>query len=213
MDIRTHIRVWVALFAICLFISPLLRKGESMTQFVQQEIRVTEETFGPVFSNWILTSVDALFKNSPAAGVVAVARYGVTSKEREDRLSQKLGKGAHWMIKSANSYFTGVMLAAYVACIRLLINICWFGMLAPVLIAALMDGFAERAIKQYKFGTFRPAAFSLMAMIIVPFIFAPLLYLTIPVSISPAIIPVWVFLGCLPLSMLIANTQPIFGRH
>lgn len=213
MDIRTHIRIWVGLFAICLFVSPLLRKGESMHQFVEVEIKATQETFGPTFSGWILDSVDALFANSPAAAVVAVARYGTTGKDREERIARNLGKGAHWMVKTANSYFTGITLAAYVACMRLLINVVWFGMLAPVLIAAVIDGFAQRAIKQYVFGTIRPAAFSLMAMIIVPFVFAPLLYLTIPVSVSPTIIPIWVFLGCMPLALLIANTQPVFGQH
>ena len=213
MDIRTHIRIWVGLFAFCLFLSPFIRKGDSMQQFALQEIQATEATFGTTFSSWILASVDTLFKNSPASAVSKVARTGTTSKAREERLSKTLGKGAQGMIVLANSYFTGIMLAAYIACVRLLIVVVWFGMLAPVLIAAVLDGFSQRAVKQYQFGTIRPAAFSILAMIIVPFCFAPLLYLTVPVSVPPTIIPAWVFLGCIPLSILIANTQPVFGRH
>lgn len=213
MDVRTHIRLWIGLFALCLFLSPFLRKGESMERFVQQEVRATEDTFGPTFGSWILASVEPLFKNSPAAAVSAAAKTGTTSQEREKRLTKNLGKGAQWMMQTANMYFTGIILASYIACIRLLILVVWFGMLAPVLVAALVDGFAQRAIKQYQFGSFRPAAFSILAIIIVPFCFAPLLYLTIPFSVPPTIIPVWVFLGCLPLSVLIANTQPVFGKH
>lgn len=213
MDVRSHIRLWVGLFALCLFLSPFLRKGESMEKFVLQEIRATEDTFGPTFGRWILNSVDPLFRNSPAAGVTAAAKIGTTTDEREKRLTKNLGKGAQWMIQTANIYFKGIIQATYIACIRLLILVVWFGMLAPVLVASVIDGFAQRAIKQYEFGSFRPAAFSILAIVIVPFCFAPLLYLSIPVSIPPTIIPVWIFVGCLPLSVLIANTQPVFGKH
>lgn len=213
METRTHIRLWIGLFVLCLLLSPLIRKGESMERFVADEVRMTEATFGNTFGRWILGSVDTLFANSPAVVVNKVANAGVTSQDRKERLEKKLGKGVKGMADMANSYFTGIIQAAYIACIRLLIVIVWFGMLAPVLVASLIDGFAQRAIKQFQFGSIRPAAFSILAMVIVPFCFAPLLYLTIPVSIQPTIIPMWVFFGCLPLSMLIANTQPVFSKH
>ena len=213
MEIRTHIRLWIGLFVVCLLISPLMRKGPAMVDFAKNEIQATQNAFGPIFGAWILGSVDALYKNSPAAVVSKTAKGAVTEKEQEQRLSKNLGKGIQGLIGMANSYFTGVVLAAYIACLRLLILACWFGMLAPVLIAALLDGFSQRAIKQYEFGSIRPAAFSILAMIVIPFCFAPLLYLTIPLPVSPSIVPAWIFLGCIPLSMLIANTQPIFGKH
>jgi hypothetical protein len=213
MEIRTHIRLWVGMFVVCLLISPLLRKGQSMVEFARHEVTATQDAFGPVFGMWILGSVNNLYKNSPAAVVVKTANIATTSKEQEDRLGKKLGVGVKGMIVMANSYFTGLVIAAYVACLRLLVVACWFGMLAPVLVAAILDGFAQRAIKQHEFGSIRPAAFSILAMIVIPFCFAPLLYLTIPVSVSPSIVPTWVFLGCVPLSMLIANTQPVFGKH
>lgn len=213
MDVRTHIRFWVGMFAFCLLLSPFLRKGESMQQFAVQEIQATEVAFGPAFSGWIIGNVDKLFENSPAAAVKMVAKTGTTTKDREERLTKNLGKGVKGMIMLANSYFTGIIFACYIACIRFMIILVWFGMLAPVLVAAVVDGFSQRAIKQYHFGTIRPAAFSILAMVIVPFCFAPLLYLSIPLPVPPTIIPVWVFLGCMPLSVLIGNTQPIFGRH
>lgn len=213
MDIKTHIRFWIFLFAVSLFLSPFIRRGDSMESFARNEIRMTEAAFGATFGGWIRGSVDTLFANSPAAAVSKTASLGVTSDKKKEQLQRHLGKGIRGMADMANGYFTGVMLAAYVACMRLLVVVVWFGMLAPVLVAAVMDGFAQRAIGQYRFGAIRPAAHSILAMIVVPFALAPLLYLTIPIPISPTIIPVWVFIGCLPLSLLIANTQPVFGRH
>lgn len=213
MDMRTHIRIWVGLFALCLFLSPLFRSAESMEAFARAEIEATEATFGPSVGGWVKDSVGALFKSSPAAAVTTVAAVGTTSKERQDKIGKNLGKGAKGLTVMANSYFTGVILAVFIACVRLLVLAVWFGMLAPVLVAAVIDGFSQRAVKAYRFGSIRPAAFSILGMIVVPFVFAPLLYLTLPFSVPPTIVPLWVFLGCIPLSALIANTQPVFGRH
>ena len=38
MSVATHIRIWVALAALSLFLSPFLRSGESMMKFVQEEV-------------------------------------------------------------------------------------------------------------------------------------------------------------------------------
>lgn len=221
MSVATHIRIWVALAALSLFLSPFLRSGESMMKFVQEEVAQTSQVLGPRFGGWVIANVDRLFDSPAVAAMVAVAKRGTTSQERQKEIRHgdrdkglvPLGEGAAAMASAANSFYTGFILACYILCIRLLIVLVWFGLLSPVLAAAITDGFTQRAIRYHEFAMQRPAAFSLMALIVVPVAFGPLLYLTIPMSISPAIVPALVCLACMPLALLIAHAQPVFGRH
>jgi hypothetical protein len=42
---------------------------------------------------------------------------------------------------------------------------------------------------------------------------APLIYLVIPLPISPLVSPLWALVMALPLSAMVSNMQPIFGRN
>lgn len=213
MDTKFHIRIWLALFLFSLFLNPFLRRGESMEKFVVAEIRTTQAAFGPAIGAWIVRQADVLFRDTPVHYAAQVARAGSVSDDERRRHEKVLGSGAKVMIGVANSIFTGFLQSIYVVCLRFMMVFVWFGMLSPVLIAAVVDGYGQRAIKRYTFGAMRPAAFSLLSMIVVPFVMAPLFYLSAPWSIDPSIVPIWVFIGCIPLSLLIANTQPIFGKY
>lgn len=213
MDTKFHIRIWLALFLFSLFLNPFLRRGESMERFVTEEIRTTQAAFGDSIGGWIVGQADLLFRESPIHYAAQVARAGSVTGDERKRHEKAMGGGASVLIGVANSIFTGFVQSLYVVCLRFMIVLVWFGMLAPVLVAAVVDGFGQRAIKRYTFSAMRPAAFSLLSMIVVPFVMAPLFYLSAPLTIDPSIVPIWVFVGSIPLSLLIANTQPIFGKH
>lgn len=213
MDTKSHIRIWLALFLISLFINPFVRRGDSMEKFVVSEIEATQDAFGPRVGGWIVSQADLLFRDSPVKYAANLARAGTVTGDEKRRHEKQMGDGAKVLIGVANGIFTGFLQSMYVVCLRFIIMLIWFGVLAPVLIAAVVDGFGQRAVKRYTFGSMRPAAFSLLSMIIVPFLFAPLFYLSAPWGVDPSIVPIWVLIGCVPLALLIANTQPVFGKH
>ena len=115
--------------------------------------------------------------------------------------------------KSYNVYVQGLILNLFVAALRFFIFGVWFLLLIPVFIAAVIDGFVIRAIKRSEFGAIRPAAYSVMSMVVIPMAMAPLMYLVIPMPIPPLSSPLWALLMVLPLSAMVANMQPIFGRN
>lgn len=114
---------------------------------------------------------------------------------------------------SFNKYIEGMVQLSYIAVIRLMILVVWSAVLAPVFIAAVIDGFAQRAIKRAEFGAIRPAAYTLTSLIVIPLSMGPVLYLVIPFSISPLITPMWALVTALPLALMVSNMQPIFGRN
>lgn len=185
-----------------------------MADFVLLEIAMTSETFGPRIGAWILGSADKVLTYSPANGVSKIAKAGSTSETKAKEIEKGvMNLSGKIMVTAANQYFHGLQLSAYVMCLRILILVVWFGMLSPILVATILDGLSQRAIKRMNFDPGRPAAFSILSHLVLPIVMAPLLYLTIPITVRPTLIPLWMFVGIMPISMLISNTQPVFAKN
>ena len=103
-------------------------------------------------------------------------------------------------------------MSAYVVAIRLGVVVSWAVVLIPLLLAGANDGFAQRRIKRAEFGAIRPATFTLAGFVVIPLLALPLIYLVAPFFISPLAAPFWGLLVVIPLSVLISNMQPLFGR-
>ena len=100
----------------------------------------------------------------------------------------------------------------FIMSIRFMIILSWFGLLAPMILAACIDGVSQRKIKFFNFRSIRPATYTLLSFFVIPFALGPLIYLVVPFAISPAYIPVITSVMLLPLSLLLANSQPLFGE-
>ncbi|WP_043003185.1 DUF4400 domain-containing protein [Comamonas testosteroni] len=186
-----------------------------MIEFVENEISITRNALGDTWAKAVIKQANVLFNESPVQIAVKVAEKGVYSKEQQDRyklFTSETGSGGA-LFKMMNGIFTGFIQSLYIVCLRLLIVMSWFVLLVPIMFAAVYDGYTQRVIKSYNFGSIRPATFSLMLWIVMPMLFAPLFYLSAPFNISPTIVPIWVCLALLPTSILIANSQPIFGQR
>lgn len=215
MSINSHIRLWVVLFLFSLCLNPFLRRGDTMADFVAQEVHITKSALGERWAGLIIAQADVLFRESPVNLAVRVAEKGVYSNDRQDKyklFGSQSGAGG-MLFGVMNGIFTGFIQSLYVVCLRLLIVLSWFLLLVPVMLAAVYDGYTQRVIKSYSFGSIRPATFSLMLWIVMPMIFAPLFYLSAPLNINPAIVPMWVCVALIPISILIANSQPLFGKR
>lgn len=215
MSIASHVRLWVILFLFSLTLNPFLRRGDSMIEFVENEVQITRAALGDNWTNAILKQANVLFNESPVQIAVKVAEKGVYSKEQQDNyklFSSETGSGGA-LFKMMNGIFTGFIQSLYIVCLRLLIVLSWFALLVPIIFAAVYDGYTQRVIKSYNFGSIRPATFSLMLWVVMPMMFVPLFYLSAPFNISPTVVPLWVCLALLPTSILIANSQPVFGQR
>jgi len=215
MSIQTHIRFWLILFLVSLCVNPFLRRGDTMNEFIQQELKITENALGKRWTGMLLTQADVLFRETPVNLAVRVAEKGVYTKKEQDKFDlfgSQSGSGG-LLFKVMNSVFTGFIQSFYVVCIRFLIVLSWFALLVPVIAAAIYDGYTQRVIKSYNFGSIRPATFSLMLWFVMPMLFAPLFYLSAPLNIDPSIVPMWVCVALIPTSILIANSQPLFGKR
>lgn len=209
MNSKSHIRFWVAVILATFFISPLFRTDQMMESFVSAEVAMTRSTFGNRVANWLEKKADVAYEMLPTQYVDKVRITGDGM-----RRTKEVVPGAGVAVTVAyNAYIKALLMNAFVATLRFFSLAVWLGVLAPVLIAAAIDGFTQRAIKRAEFGAIRPAAFAVTSMIVIPLFMAPILYLVIPVAVSPLVTPMWAFVTTVPLALMISNMQPMFGKN
>jgi hypothetical protein len=209
VNAKSHVGFWLCAVLVLFLCLPLLRSGPAMEAFVTRELELTQDTFGERTAAWLAAGAGLAFGLYTPAAALAKAGIRGEGMKRTERIVP--GPGAS-VTHAYNSYVQGLVLSLYVACLRLFIFAIWFLVLLPVFLAALVDGFVQRAIKRSEFGAIRPAAFSLASLVVIPMAMAPLVYLVAPWPVTPLVPPLWALLMAMPLSALVSNSQPVFGR-
>lgn len=212
MDVSRQIGFWLLMTLIGFFITPLLRSTDSMEAFLRAEIAQTRSAVGPRASAWADAFADGLFMGTPLS-VVASGAQGLQHNRHERQLMAEIGgPGGLAASRFFNSYLGGLAMQSYIAARRLVIVLIWACILGPFLAAAVYDGLMRRAVKRIEFGAIRPATFSLAGLVVVPMMALPVIYLVLPTTLPPLAAPVWAALVAWPLSVLVANSQPLAGR-
>lgn len=212
MKHQNHIGFWLALALLAFLASPLMRTGQKMEHYLVAEIAQTREAMGDTVGDMIVTFANGIFTDTPVAAFVHTASSAKHDQKDMDIVRRGGGPGGEMVANLFNSYIVGLMMQSYVFSMRLAILLIWAFVLAPVFVASVFDGLMMRAIKRIEFGSLRPATFTLAGIIVIPLLFLPVLYLVMPFSLSPLLAPAWAALVALPLSVLVSNSQPLFGR-
>lgn len=207
-----HLGFWFLLAILGFFATPLIRTGPSMEEFLTAEIRETRQAMGDHVGGLVVSFADGLFRQTPLAAIAASATTAQHSAEDRKLSANVAGPGGEIMSKLYNSYLQGLVMQAYVVAMRLAIVLFWLAALAPLFVATVYDGLMQRKVKQAEFGSLRPATFTLAGMLVIPVLALPALYLTLPFSLSPLLAPAWAAVVAVPLSLLVSNSQPLFGR-
>lgn len=212
MKSTQHAGFWLLLAVLGFFAGPLVRSGPSMEAYVRVEIAETRMAIGPNLTQRAEAFAAMIFNKAPMAMLVTALAQAQHTPAQHALSVRVAGPGGAAASSMFNSYLQGLVLQAYVAAIRAALVLFWAGALAPLLLASIYDGLMQRKVKQAEFGSLRPATFTLAGVVVIPVVAFPVLYLTLPVSVSPLLAPLWTALVAWPLSVLVANSQPLFGR-
>lgn len=208
-----HVRFWFFLIALMFFLGPLLRTPQEMNSYVRSEVQVTMNTLGKTWGGGIVGKSVDLFKLAPVQFTANIFRSGeidMVEAGKENFVYKSWG--TQIAMTFANKMMGGWGALLFIMSIRLMIMLSWFVLLAPMLIAACVDGISMRKIKHYNFKSVRPATYTLLSFFIIPFALGPFVYLVVPFPVSPAYIPLITSVMLLPVALLMANTQPLFGE-
>lgn len=209
---QQHLGFWLLLAILGFFAGPLMRSGPSMEKYLVREIQETREAMGDHIGGMVVSFADGIFDSTPLAVLTRNVRAAKHTKQEQELSARIGGPGGEIMSKLYNSYLQGLIMQAYVFAMRLAIVLFWMAALAPMFVATVYDGIMQRNVKQAEFGSLRPATFTLAGFVVIPMLSLPALYLTLPFSLSPLLAPAWAAIVALPLSLLVSNSQPVFGR-
>lgn len=212
MKTSDHVRLWIGLLVLTVFMSPFLRRGDTMVAFVNAEVTTTVQVMGPKVGQGIVDKASGLFESPPVKVLTAFFAKGSVAPKRKEEISKEQGPGMRLIAEVADGYFRGVVLTIYLVCVRAMVMGVWVLALLPVLAAAVMDGLYQRAIGRFSFHLQAPAAFSLFSAVVVPMAMIPFVYMVAPLSISPIFVPMGVAIAAIPLSLMLRHSQPIFGK-
>jgi hypothetical protein len=206
-----HLGFWLLLAAVGFFAGPLLRSAPSMEAYLAAEVDETRLAMGERVAGLVLSFADGVFRQAPVVAVTAGMARAQHTRAEQELGARVAGPGGETLSRMYNSYLQGLLMQAYVGVMRLAIVAFWLALLAPFFIAAVFDGLMQRSVKQAEFGSMRPATFTLAGLVVIPIVALPALYLTLPFSLSPLLGPAWAAVVALPLSLLVSNSQPLFG--
>ena len=212
MKSTQHIGFWLVLVILGFLTAPMVRSGDEMQAFVDAEVSQTRQALGPTVGEFVVSFADSVFDESPLGELARVARNTKYTRAETELSTTVAGPGGEVMSKLFNRYLQGIVWQTYVVAMRMAIVFVWLLVLSPFLIAAIHDGFMNRRIKLAEFGVIRPATFSIASFFVIPLLMLPLIYLVVPFSLSPMLAPGWALILAMPLSLLVSNMQPIFGR-
>ncbi len=208
-----HVRFWFFMIALLFFLGPLFRTPQQMHSYVRSEVQVTMNSLGKAWGGRIVDKSVDLFKLAPVQMTANIFRSGeIDIEEAAKENFVYKSWGTQIAMTFANKMMGGWGALLFIMSIRLMIMLSWFVLLAPMLIAACVDGIGARKIKSYNFKSVRPATYTLLSFFIIPFALGPFVYLVVPFPVSPASIPLITSVMLLPVSVLMANTQPLFGE-
>lgn len=208
-----HIRFWVFMVALMFFLGPLFRTPKEMNSFVQSEVHVTMSSLGKTWGGGVVARSVDLFKLAPVQMGALIFKSGEIDIEEAGKKNVIYKSwGTQIVMEYANKMMGGWGAMLFIMSMRVMIMLSWFALLAPMLIAACVDGISQRKIKFYNFKSIRPATYTLLSFFIIPFALSPLIYLVVPFAVSPASIPLITSVMLLPIALLLANSQPLFGE-
>lgn len=212
MKSHTHIGFWVMLTLVCLFITPMFIGAQSMRTQLDREIVGMRQVFGPTISNSLISGANSVHGAFVGiGGEDAILGQVHTRKQREDA-SKYMSVTGDLLADTTDAYFSSLSVQAYSMVLRLLSVCAWLLLLAPFIVAAVVDGVSARSAKLSEFGYQNPTAFAIATHTVILLSGLPLLYVTLPFAITPMFMPWWALLSALPAAFAISHAQPILTR-
>jgi Domain of unknown function (DUF4400) len=202
-----HVAFWFAIFVAGIFLLPLYVSSGKLQVFVANEVQLTRDVLGARAARFLSERAEIAFHIIDSAA----DEFKFTDKEVKQAKTIGAQQGEAVAL-AGNYYFTNLGFILFLVIYRILIFAMWCLLLCPIFVAAVIDGWASRAIKFHEMGAIRPSAFAAAAHVTVLFAVAPFIFSLLPLHINPLVTPLWAGLMAVPLAAMVSNMQPIFGR-
>lgn len=206
-----HIGLWLILLAVAALLAPAVLPAQGVAGRMNDELGMVVSALGTGQAKRIVAAAnrqyEMLFVRNGWMRSAAAAYVEEPAVPHPDRFLPWVGR----LTSATNGYLLSLAGMGYAMLVRLNILAVWTPYVVPFLLAAMIDGAVRRRIKLISFGFFSPVALSVALHSVVALAFLPLLYLILPLPVSPLLVPFWALATALPLMLLTANIQRVKG--
>lgn len=213
MKISSHLLFWLTIWGMMFLASPLVLSQDGQIARIKDEISSIKLAFGTAKADEIVSDSSGIYRRLFIDTKVLTEENKLYTKsdDREGTVGGFTAAPARSMSNLTNGYLRALSVNVYGLFIRWNIFLHWSIFILPFIMAAFVDGFVTRKIKFAQFGFISPMAYSFSMHIILFLTFIPLLYLVMPLPITPYFMPTWAMIMAFPINMLVSNTQRLFN--
>lgn len=209
---KKHVLIWLILLLLGALLVPALSSSTDIMRRVLREIALIELALGKQETAEITQSASAMYRTLfVETGLIDATKKAVVTKEEQKSSEGVFGGSVTRMSDATNDYILGLSALCFASMVRIMIFGAWLPYMLPFFIAAVADGMARRQIKMVSFGYVSPVLYSLALHSMITIIFLPVLYLIVPIPLSPLLIPFWALFAAVPIMAMISNTQRLAG--
>jgi hypothetical protein len=213
MKSHSHISFWLASFLVSVFLIPLFTSAQSTNNRLWHERDALAGIFGEHVTGLIESTVEPVYAavvvQSHVQDAVRASRMDEKDLKQSERVMSVAGRT---VAEASNGYFAALGSHIYAVFYRGTIMFAWMVILSPFLIAALVDGLVMRRIRHIEFSAPKPTGFAIGFHVLVLMCALPLMYLSVPLAVTPLFMPMWVLFAIAPFMLMLAHTQRLFGR-
>ena len=210
---KSHLVFWIIALFILLLALPAFTPAHRIWANVGSELNMIQSAFGQSDTHKLAaTATDVYNIVFVETGVIKGIKKGEVEEVDRQRGKDMFGNTLFNLSGVTNNYVLAFSAMVYVLMIRLFIILSWMPYLLPFLVAVVVDGLVRRKIKMCEIGAPSAVKFSIALHFIILIIVFPMLYLIAPMAVTPLFVPTWALLSAIPLSILVANTQPMESK-
>jgi len=206
-----HIGLWLILLAVATLLAPAVLPAQGVAGRVNSELSMVVSALGASQAKQIVDAAnrqyEALFVENGWVRSAAAAYVEDPAVPHADRFMPWVRR----LTSATNGYLLSLAGIGYAMLVRLNILAVLMPYVVPFLLAAMIDGAVRRRIKLMSFGFVSPVALSVALHSVVALAFLPLLYVILPLPVSPLVVPFWAIATAMSLMLLAANIQRIRG--
>jgi len=207
-----HLYIWFIALVFGFFLLPLIQSDEEILARVKMEVQETDALFGYESAKEILTQANSYFDSVfVQTGLYKVSAKAGSSKNEVDiaRASTPLGTVMGSFADKTNLYVDTLIAQCYVMILRFTLMSQWAPFVIPFAVGIVTHGLSIRNVKLDEGGLISPIIYSSGLHLTVIIILFPILYLLLPIALTPMFIPYWLLAASFPMIMVLSNFQRI----
>lgn len=203
--VKTHIRLWLILIFLMMLVIPFFVPPEQARARVTAEYEAATSIFGVERASEIASSANTLFTdfmNGTGLANMINAGYVTEQETRNQLVAQQVNQD---MAVVSNKFLLTLTTQLYGVIFRTKLMLHWLVYVGVFLVAALIDGISQRQIKSELLQMHAPIKFAMATHMGVVVLFTPLVYLLLPISVTPWFMPIWAVVMAWPISQTVTN--------